>query len=90
MTEAKPGVGVPPSNTGGISSGINSAPQSVLNAVQLDQLLSLLSYSSKNKSRTDSLANIGLETLTLENLCQRFSSIFSQKVDSFKVSICLR
>ena len=90
MTEAKPGVGVPPSNTGGISSGINSVSPSVLNPVQLDQLLSLLSYSSKNKNRTDSLANIGLEILTLENLCQRFSSTFSQKADSFKVNICFQ
>jgi len=87
MTETKHAVSGPPTNTVGIPGGNNNIHQSVLSAVQLDLLLSLLSYSSKNKNRTDSLANIGLETLTLEALCQRFSSTFPQKSDAFKVNI---
>ena len=63
----------------------NIVNQSVLNATQIDQLLSLLSYSFKNKDRSDSLANVGLETLPLEALCQKFVTIFPQKSDAFKV-----
>ena len=60
--------------------------QGALNAVQIDQLLSLLSYSVKNKNRTDQLANVGLEITILDQLCQKFSSIFPLKTDAFKVS----
>ena len=59
--------------------------QGALNAVQLDQLLSLLSYSVKNKNRTDQLASIGIETTILEQLCIKFSSTFPAKTDAFKV-----
>ena len=65
----------------------NNVNQSVLNATQIDQLLSLLSYSFKNKDRSDSLANVGLETLPLEALCQKFVTIFPQKSDAFKVKV---
>ena len=60
--------------------------EGVLSAVQLDQLLSFLSYSNTNRDRTDSLANIGLETVTLEALCQRFAATFPLKSDAFKVT----
>ena len=81
MSEAKYSTGHGISN---VNNTMN-APQGVLTAVQLDQLLSLLSYSVKNKNRTDQLANIGLETTILDQLCQKFSSIFPQKTDAFKV-----
>ena len=60
--------------------------QGALNAVQIDQLLSLLSYSVKNKNRTDQLANVGLEITVLDQLCQKFSSTFPLKTDAFRVS----
>lgn len=63
--------------------------QSVLNAVQLDQLLALLSYSQRNQNRTDQLANVGLDTTIFEQLCKKFMSIFPQKSDAFKVSVFL-
>ena len=81
MSEAKHSIEISNSNDT-IKMNVQSG---VLTAFQLDQLLSLLSYSVKNKSRSDQLANIGLETTILDQLCQKFSSIFPQKTDAFKV-----
>ena len=82
----KKATGLPATNLCGMSSSSSNINQGVLSATQLDHLLSFLSYSFKNKDRTDSLANVGLETLTLDVLCQRFSSVFPLKSDAFKVS----
>ena len=69
-----------------ITTNVSMNEHQALNAVQIDQLLSLLSYSVKNKNRTDQLANVGLEITILDQLCQKFSSIFPLKTDAFKVS----
>ena len=79
--------GAPPINQTGsnIPSVQTNGCEGVLSPVQLDQLLSFLSYSNTNKDRTDLLANIGLETIPLEALCQRFTATFPLKSDAFKV-----
>ena len=88
MSETRQPVGgaVPANQSGSNIPGENTNSWgAVLSAVQLDQLLSFLSYSNTNRDRTDSLANIGLETVTLEALCQRFAATFPLKSDAFKV-----
>ena len=86
MSEIIQTTGVPTPTLPGSTLSSSNEPQGVLNAIQLDQLLSFLSYSYTNKERTDSLANVGLETVTLEKLCQLFCSVFPLKSDAFRVS----
>ncbi len=90
MSETRqPVVGAVPTNQSGsnIAGDNTNSWGAVLSAVQLDQLLSFLSYSNTNRDRTDSLANIGLESVTLEALCQRFAATFPLKSDAFKVRL---
>ena len=87
MSNVKPSARTNNSNFDSSTNVTMNHQQSVLNAVQLDQLLALLSFTEKNQNRTDQLANVGLDTTIFDQLCKKFMSIFPQKSDAFKVSV---
>ena len=89
MSNVKPSARTNNSNFDSSTNVTMNHQQSVLNAVQLDQLLALLSFTEKNQNRTDQLANVGLDTTIFDQLCKKFMSIFPQKSDAFKVSVFL-